>query len=175
LSTSSGEGLEAADKSPARTMKAIYRKEVMSSMKRVTPAKARPLDPQLGIRHAGRADDLIAAVANDDPEQPSKAAEHRIDVERTHYTSTGARYRVTYLGETLIESARDPEFETCRALLAKGVTGTLVTYSPGSSVPRMRVDIAKGAQLMTINNATDGPRIGRYRPHPKSNDQDGAE
>ena len=77
-------------------------------------------------------------------EEPN--AEHRMDIEPTHYTSTGARYRVTYLGETLIQSARDPAFEACRALLAKGVKGRLVTYSPGSSVPRMRVDIEKGCE-----------------------------
>lgn len=93
----------------------------------------------------------------------------------SHYAGTRARFRVTYLGKTLFESARDPEFEACRALLARGVTGTLVTYSPGSSVPRMRIDIAKGAQLMTIDNAEDGPRIGRYRPHPKSSDRDDGE
>ena len=91
---------------------------------------------------------------------------HRIEIERTRYTSTGARYRVTYLGETLIESARDPTFEACRALLARGIVGTLVTYSPGSSVPRLRADIEQGAKLMTIDNANDGPRFGRYRPHP---------
>jgi hypothetical protein len=111
-------------------------------------------------------------VGADDLGEPKKALEHRVELELTHNTGTRARYRVTYLGETLIESARDPEFEACRVLLAKGITGTLATYSPGSSVPRMRIGIAKGAQLMTIENAADGPRIGRYRPHPKSADRD---
>ena len=104
-----------------------------------------------------------------------RGAEHRIEIERTHYRSTGARYRVTYLGETLVESARDPEFEACRALLAKGVTGTMVTYSHGSSVPRLRVDIEKGAKLATIDNANDGPRFGRYRPHPNGGKGDDGE
>ena len=106
-------------------------------------------------------------------EEPN--AEHRVDIEPTHYTSTGARYRVTYLGETLIQSARDPAFEACRALLAKGVKGRLVTYSPGSSVPRMRVDIEIGAKLTTIDSSTVGPRFGRCRPHPTSNQGDDAE
>jgi hypothetical protein len=103
------------------------------------------------------------------------SAEHRVDIEPTHHTSTGERYRVMYLGVTLIGSARDPTFEACRALLARGITGTLVTYSPGSSVPRMRVDIEKGAKLTTIDNATEGPRFGRYRPHPTSNHGDDAD
>ena len=108
---------------------------------------------------------------------PKRAAgpEHRIEVQRTHYTSTGARYRVTYQGATLIESARDPAFEACRALLARGIVGRLVTYSPGSSVPRLRVDIEQGATLMTIDNANDGPRFGRYRPHPGGSRGDDAE
>jgi hypothetical protein len=111
----------------------------------------------------------------DDSRALSKAVEHYVDLELTHYAGTRAHYRVTYLGKTLIESARDPEFEACRALLAKGVTGSLVTYSSGSFVSRMRVDIAKGSQLMTIDNAKDGPRIGSYRPHPKSTDRDDEE
>ena len=152
----------------------------MSTMKPVTSRKSRPLDLEpWALRYRGELADaarFMTAMAIDDAsrrEEPS--VEHRVDIEPTHYTSTGARYRVTYLGETLIESARDPEFEACRALLAKGITGTLVTYSPGSSVPRMRVDIEKGAKLTTIDNATEGPRIGRYRPHPTSNHGNDAE
>ena len=116
----------------------------------------------------------MTAMAVDDPKKVT-SPEHRVEIERTHYTSTGARYRVTYLGETLIESARDPTFEACRALLARGIVGTLVTYSPGSSVPRLRVDIEQGAKLMTIDNANDGPRFGRYRPHPDGGKGDDAE
>jgi hypothetical protein len=111
----------------------------------------------------------------DDPGEPSKAAEHRVELELTHYAGTGARYRVTCLGKTLIESARDPEFEACRALLAQGVTGTLVTFSPGSPVPRMAVDIEKGAKLTTIENNKAGPSFARYRPHPDSAREDDAE
>jgi hypothetical protein len=109
--------------------------------------------------------EFISAVASDD-KQPQKPVEHRIDVERTHYTSTGARYRVTYLGEKLIEGARTPLFDACRALLAKGITGTLVMYSPGSSVHRAKVDIEEGAQLMVAEGDKAGPRLARYRPHP---------
>jgi hypothetical protein len=149
----------------------------MSNMKPVLSTKSRPLgfDPwalrQPGLDNPGK---LITAMAVDDPQKVA-STEHRIEIERTHYRSTGARYRVTYLGETLIESARDPEFEACRALLAKGISGTLVTYSPGSSVPRMKVDIEKGAKLATIDSASDGPRIGRYRPHANGGKGDDAD
>jgi hypothetical protein len=140
----------------------------MSNMKPLSSTKSRPLgfDPwalrQPGVDNPGK---FITAMAVDDPKRAA-SAEHRVEIERTRYTSTGARYRVTYLGETLIESTRDPAFEACRALLARGIVGKLVTYSPGSSVPRLRVDIEKGSKLMTIDNANDGPRFGRYRPHP---------
>src|SRR5262245_31552083 len=141
----------------------------MSNMKPVGSKGSRPLgfDPWSLCRPAGLNDckNFMARVVVDDPMRAA-SPEHRIEIERTHYRSTGARYRVTYLGETLIESARDPHFEACRVLLARGVKGKLVSYSPGSSVPRLKVDIEKGAALMTIDNANDGPRIVRYRPHP---------
>jgi hypothetical protein len=150
----------------------------MTNMKAVPSGKSRLLqfDPW-ALRHPNGLNDprkFITAMAIDDPKKvPSP--EHRIEIERTHYRSTGARYRVTYLGATLIESARDPEFEACRALLARGIVGTVVTYSPGSSTPRLRVDIEQGAKLMTIDNANDGPRFGRYRPHPDGAKGDDAE
>ena len=81
---------------------------------------------------------------------------------------------MTYLGETLIESARDPEYEACRALLAKGVKGKMVTYSPGSLVARMRIDIETGAKLTILETAKAGPRAARYRPHPGSTEPDDA-
>jgi len=139
----------------------------MSNMKHIASRKSRPLGLDPWARQPRGVDDprnIVTAMAVDDT-KGAAGPEHRIEIERTHYTSTGARYRVTYLGETLIESARDPAFEACRALLARGIVGTLVTYS-GSSVPRLRVDIEKGAKLMTVDNAHDGPRFGRYRPHP---------
>jgi hypothetical protein len=138
----------------------------MSSMKPVKPAQARPLHQNLWMRRVGGPSELLAAIAIDDTDQRKKPIEHRIEIERPHYTLAGARYRVSYLGATLVESARDPEFEACRALLARGIIGTLVTYSPGDSVPRMRVDIEQGAKLTTVEKANDGPRYARYRPHP---------
>ena len=74
---------------------------------------------------------------------------HRVEIERTRWTSTGARYHVTWRGEVLIESARDPEHEACRASLANGITGTVETYFPDGIVARMRLDIEKGAGRVT--------------------------
>ena len=123
----------------------------------------------------GRGGSLHTAITAKAIDGSEKRLEHRVELELTHYAGTHARYRVTYLGKTLIESTRDPELDACRALLAKGISGVLVTYSPEGSVPRMRIDIEKGSQRMTIDNTADGPRIGRYRRHPKSTDRDDEE
>jgi len=101
--------------------------------------------------------------------------DHRVEIQRTHHTSAGSRYRVIFRGETLLETTRDPEFEACRVLLARGVKGTLASYWAGSSVHSMIVDIEKGATLAAIENDKDGPRIGRYRRHPNSTEDDDAD
>ena len=106
------------------------------------------------------------ALAEDASQQQATVLKHRIDIQCTRYTATGARYRVTYLGKVLIESARDPEYEACRVLLARGVRGMLAIFSRGSSVPRARVDIEEGAKLTTIDNASKGPKTVKYRPRP---------
>jgi hypothetical protein len=151
----------------------------MSTMKRA-PSRASPpptLEPWAPRFGDGLHDPLrrLTAMAIDDCEREDKNLEHRVEIELTHYTSSGARFRVTYLGKTLIESARDPEHEACRALLAQGIKGKLVTYSPGSLVARMRIDIETGAKLTIIENVEEGPRRARYRRHPGSTEPDDAE
>jgi hypothetical protein len=102
-------------------------------------------------------------------DRPETQAEHHIEIALSHYTENFARYRVTYQGE-VIKSARDPEFVACRALLARGIRGALLTRTLGSSVPTgLRIDIEKGAGLTTIESEKVGPKLGRYAPHPKSN------
>ena len=50
---------------------------------------------------------------------------HRIDIEPIRVGDRGYRYRVTFAGSVLIKNTRNPEYDACRALLAKGVTGRL--------------------------------------------------
>jgi hypothetical protein len=109
----------------------------MSTMKRA-PSRASPpptLEPWAPRFGDGLHDPLrpLTAMAIDDCEREDKNLEHRVEIELTHYTSSGARFRVTYLGKTLIESARDPEHEACRALLAQGIKGKLVPRQLGGS------------------------------------------
>jgi hypothetical protein len=50
---------------------------------------------------------------------------HNVEIKVVKYASTGARYRVLYNGDVLVEGARTPVFAACRALLARGITGKL--------------------------------------------------
>ena len=83
----------------------------------------------------------------------------RIEIERIGWSQRGARYRVQHDGKVLIDSCRDPERESCRTLLAIGVTGTLETYFPGGTVARMRLDIEAGAK----HSARDTDAVGLHR------------
>lgn len=55
------------------------------------------------------------------------------------------KFSVRHEGEILLAGTRDPEHDACRALLAHGITGTLVTRWLGSRIDSMRIDIARGA------------------------------
>lgn len=69
-------------------------------------------------------------------------------------------------GTVLLERARDPEFDACRALLDRGIRGTLETYRQGSEVCGMRIDIAAGAKMRTAESEKKGLQMTAYAPHP---------
>jgi hypothetical protein len=71
---------------------------------------------------------------------------------------------MTHAGKVLIESTRNPEFDACRALLARGITGRLEVWRPGRVSADMRLDIERGARL-TIRETDDrGLRLVRWEP-----------
>jgi hypothetical protein len=76
--------------------------------------------------------------------------------------SKGQRYRASHEGSILVEDSRNPEFAACRALLAKGYTGRVETWRLDGMHPTMQLNIAVGAQLTVIENATDGPRLAKW-------------
>ena len=49
----------------------------------------------------------------------------RITIQTTSIGQRGQHYRVTDAGRVLLESTREPLFDACRALAAKGITGRL--------------------------------------------------
>ena len=61
-----------------------------------------------------------AATADADPVQQQALRSTRVELEPIGLTEHGRRYRVTYAGETLVEGRRNPIFDACRALLARG-------------------------------------------------------
>ena len=55
-------------------------------------------------------------------------------------------YRVWHDSDVLIERSHDPEYDACRELLARGVTGTLITKWKGGACDAMHIDIEQGAK-----------------------------
>jgi hypothetical protein len=76
----------------------------------------------------------------------------------------GQQYSVTYLGNLLIESTRNPEFDACRALFAQGVTGKLAVWRGEAAAPCMTLDIERGAGLTVSETDKDGLRLVPWRP-----------
>src|SRR5215471_9370816 len=92
----------------------------------------------------GCANDSAAEAEADRDQQKA----HRIYVEPTTIRGErGQHYRVHYEGAVLIEDTWNPEFEACRALLARGVSGRLEVWRVGRDHPDMLVpDIARAAE-----------------------------
>jgi hypothetical protein len=77
----------------------------------------------------------------------------------------GTIYCATYAGEVLIAACR-PEFDACRALLARGITGRLEMRRPGRPTWDLAVDIEDGAGLTVRETETEGQRIVHWMPFP---------
>jgi hypothetical protein len=80
------------------------------------------------------------------------------------YGRSGQRYRVIHDDTILIGSSGDPEFDTCRLLLDNGITGKVEVWRRGADFPSMRINIAKGARLITEDGDRIGPIFARWQP-----------
>ena len=91
---------------------------------------------------------------------------HRIVIEPTSIRGErGQRYRVYFEGTVLIEETWNPEFEPCRALIARGVTGQLETWRADKTHPDMIVpDLVVAARYTVEENDKRGPLIVPWRP-----------
>lgn len=87
----------------------------------------------------------------------------KIEIEPTSRGNRGQRYRVTYQGDTLCES-RNPELDACRALLARGVTGTLEVWHRGATHAASRIDIAEGAKWTITEADRAGLMLVTWKP-----------
>lgn len=88
----------------------------------------------------------------------------RIEFARVNLGDRGARYRVAFRGETLVESSGHPEFDACRALLSRGHTGPLEVWWAGAAHPAMRLHIEKAAKVTSRDGDRDGVAIVAWQP-----------
>lgn len=82
---------------------------------------------------------------------------HTIEIERASPNT----YTVWYKGDVLITNSRNPEFDACRVLLERGITGRLITRHKGSNVISFVLDIQKGAEL-TVLEGRGRPRFAEW-------------
>ena len=110
-----------------------------------------------------------AAVAPVDRAQQALRST-RVEFEPIGLTEHGRRYRVTYAGETLVEGRRNPIFDACRALLARGITGRLEVWRRGKTIADMQLDIERDARLAILETATETLRVVPWRPREPRSD-----
>jgi hypothetical protein len=91
----------------------------------------------------------------------------RIYLEPAGLGARGQRYRVIHSGVTLIESSGNPEFDACRALLARGITGLLESWHKDAHFAAMYLDIEKGARLTVQEGEQIGPRFVAWSAPPE--------
>jgi len=114
----------------------------------------------------------VACVASGFP-IPNQASgrnmTHHIQIEPTTIRGDrGQYYRVYYRGAPIIDETWNPEFEACRALLARGITGRLEVWRFGKSHAGLVIaDIAKAAELTVEESDQRGPHFVRWRARPE--------
>ena len=86
---------------------------------------------------------------------PSKSGSQRDD----YYL-----YDLELDGEVIVTGSSTPEFDACRILVARGITGTLVVHDAVTKKLRYTVDIEAGAKLTVIENRKRGPSFGKWEP-----------
>jgi hypothetical protein len=71
-------------------------------------------------------------------------------------------YSVQVDGELLVERSADPECDSARALLAKGITGILTLIDAETGKPRTRINIEKAARLTVTESSRDGASLRKW-------------
>ena len=82
-------------------------------------------------------------------------------------TKRGQVYSVLLGDDVIVARSYDPEHAACRALVAKGFTGSAEFWSQDIDHPRMLIrDIEKAAQFTVSESGAHGPRVIPYEPFP---------
>jgi hypothetical protein len=88
--------------------------------------------------------------------------DHAITIAVVSYPQESSpRYQVTYRGEVLIARSRVPILDACRALVDRGLAGSLGLYRGGRLDAVVR-DIAVGAQYTIEESAEVSLRLRKY-------------
>jgi len=68
-------------------------------------------------------------------------------------------------GEVIVSDALEPCYETARALLARGITGSITFLDHNTLNPRITInDIESSAKLTVVENSRCGPRLVKWKP-----------
>ena len=102
---------------------------------------------------------------------PPNSSATRVEIERTNLTENGQRYRVMCAGEILAEGRRNPIFDACRALLARGITGRLEVWRRGRTSADMQLDIERGARFAIRETTTLSLRLVPGHPWWRTDDR----
>ena len=98
--------------------------------------------------------------------EPIQQQAHRIEAQVIRYGARGPVYRVRCADEVLISACRSPLLDSCRALLARGITGRLELWRAGKATFDAACDIQLGAQYTVIESETESVRLARWSPAP---------
>lgn len=98
---------------------------------------------------------------------PPAAITHKIVATEVGYTHGGPVYRVTYEGEEIIARAWEPITEAARILVARGCNrDDRIELWGREPYARLRGRLGFVATMTVIETDKEGPRWGKYRPHP---------
>lgn len=76
-------------------------------------------------------------------------------------------YALAIDGVVIVERSANPEFDACRVLAAKGVTGTLITRWGNRDYDAMRINIEKGTGLTASDPDKGRLAITNWSPRPE--------
>jgi hypothetical protein len=103
---------------------------------------------------------------DDEKEDLTQRRTHRVGAQVVRYGARGPVYCVRYADEILIGTCRCPLFDSCRALLARGITGRLELWRAGKATFDVACDVQVGAQYTVLESETESVRLGRWSPAP---------
>ena len=90
------------------------------------------------------------------------------------YGRRGQKYAVHWHGQIIVAASLDPEHDAARALLARGISGTMRTVDK-AGVVRMMLDIEKAAKLTVIEEDSRGLRVRAWMPFPAGGSRAGSD